>query len=65
MIELLICLIVAILVASAVLGLVSALLQLPSLGHVQAYGNVLYALIVVILVLILIGYCFPGHLHRF
>lgn len=60
MIDLVICLIVALLVAAAVLGVVRALLVLPQMSTLAPYGGVIYALIVLLVVLVIVRYCFGG-----
>jgi hypothetical protein len=59
MISLLICLIIALIVAAAVMGVVRAVLALPTFAGFAPYGGVIYALIVLLVVLLVIQYCFP------
>lgn len=61
MIELLICIIIAVIVAACVLGVVKAILALPPFVSLAPYGGVLYALVVLLVVLVAISYCYPGH----
>jgi hypothetical protein len=65
MIPLIICLIIALVVAGAVMGVVRAVLALPGSASFAPYGNVIYALIVLLVVLVIISYCFgyPMRLH--
>jgi len=65
MISLLICLIIALIVAAAVLMVVRALLALPGFAAFTPFGNVIYALVVLLIVLIVISYCFGGVQHAF
>ncbi len=58
MISLVICLVVALIIAAAVLGVVRAVLALPPMANMAPYGGVIYALILLLMVLIVIGYCF-------
>jgi hypothetical protein len=58
MIGLIICLIIALVVAAAVMGVVRALLALPAWAGFAPYGGVIYALIVLLVVLAVISYCF-------
>lgn len=58
MINLVICLVVALIIAAAVLGVVRAVLALPPMANFAPYGGVIYALILLLVVLIVIGYCF-------
>jgi len=60
MIGLLIWLIVVLLVAGAVLGVVRAILSTPPFAAFQPYGNVIYALIVLVIVLIVVGAFYGG-----
>lgn len=60
---LIICLIVALLVSAAVLGVARAVLSLPPLANLAPYGSVVYALIVLLVVLAVISFCFPGYIH--
>ena len=68
MIDLVICLIIALIVAAAVLGVVRALLALEPFTTVAPYGGVIYALIVLLIILLVINYCFgagfPRHVIR-
>ena len=59
MISIVICLIIAIIVAAAFMGVVRAVLQLPAWGGLAPYGGVIYALIVLLVVLVVIQYLFP------
>jgi hypothetical protein len=65
LIPLIICLIIALVVAGAVMGVVRAVLALPNWAGFAPYGNVIYALIVLLVVLVVINYCFgyPTRLH--
>lgn len=67
MIGLVICLIVALVIAGAMMGVVRAVLALPGSAGFAPYGGVIYALIVLLVVLIVINYCFgwPGHVIDF
>jgi len=58
MISLVICLILALVVAAAVLFVVRAILSLPFFASVQPFANVIYALIVLLIVLVVINTCF-------
>jgi hypothetical protein len=60
MIGLIIWLIVVLLVAGAVLGVVRAVLATPLFAAVQPYGNVIYALIVLLLVLVIVQMFYGG-----
>ncbi len=65
MIDLLICLIIALLIAGAVLAVIRALLSVPQFSGFAPYGNVIYALAVLLVVLCVVEYCFGGlPLHR-
>jgi hypothetical protein len=66
MIPLVVCLIIAIIVAAALLGVVRAVLALPGSATFAPYGNVIYALIVLLVVLVVVQYCFGGlpGMHR-
>jgi hypothetical protein len=59
MIELIIWLIVVLLVGAAILGVVRAVLALPPFETVRPYGNVVYALIVLLVILVAVSR-FPG-----
>jgi hypothetical protein len=63
MIGLVICLIIALVIGGAVMGVVRAVLALPGWAGFAPYGGVIYALIVLLCVLMVISYCFgyPGH----
>jgi hypothetical protein len=56
--NLILCLIVALIVAGAVMGVVRAVLALESWSWFAPYGGVIYALIVLLIVLAIINYCF-------
>lgn len=58
MIDLVICLIIALVVAAAVLGVVRALFALPPLANLAPYSGVIYALVLLLAVLLVIQYCF-------
>ncbi len=60
MIGLIICLIIALVVAAAVLGVLRAVLALPPMAGFAPYGGVIYALVVLLVVLLVIQYCFFG-----
>ena len=62
--NLIICLIVALLVAAAVLGVVRAVLALPPMATLAPYGGVIYALILLLVVLAVIDFCFDYPLLR-
>lgn len=64
MINILLCLVVALVIAAAVLGVVRAALALEPLASVRPFGGLLYALIVLLIVLVVVQYCFGG-LHDF
>ena len=66
MVDLIICLIIALLIAAAVLGVVRTLLALPGFAGFAPYGAVIYALVVLLIVLLVVSYCFGGfpHHHR-
>lgn len=55
---LIICLIIALVIAAAVLGVVRAVLALPGWAGFAPYGGVIYALIVLLIVLAIINQCF-------
>jgi hypothetical protein len=67
MIGLVICLIVALVIGGAVMGVVRAVLAMPGSSAIAPYGGVIYALIVLLMVLLVISYCFgyPGHVVDF
>jgi hypothetical protein len=56
--SLIICLIIALIIAGAVMGVVRAVLALPDWAGFAPYGGVIYALIVLLVVLAVISYCF-------
>jgi hypothetical protein len=56
--NLIICLVIALIVAAAVLGVVRAVLALPPMANLAPYGGVIYALILLLMVLAVVGYCF-------
>ncbi len=60
MIGLLIWLIVVLLIAGAVLAVVRAVLATPLFVSIQPYGNVVYALIVLVIVLIIVQLFYIG-----
>lgn len=62
--KVLICLLIAIVIAAAFMALVRAILALPPFIDLAPYGGVIYALIVLIVVIAVINYCYPGHLPR-
>jgi hypothetical protein len=64
MIGLLICLLLAIVVAAAVMGVVRAVLALPPMNALAPYGGLFYAVVVLLVVLLVIEYCFSGGLAR-
>ena len=49
--NLIVCLIIALVVAAAVLGVVRAVLALPPMANIAPYGGVIYALILLLIVL--------------
>lgn len=55
MIPLIIWLICVLLVAGAVLALVRAILALPFMADLAPYGGVIYALVVLLIVLVIVG----------
>jgi hypothetical protein len=60
MIDMLICLLIAIVVAALVLGVVRALLALEPLASIKPYGTLLYAIVLLLIGLIVIQYCVVG-----
>ncbi len=60
LISLVICLIIALLITAAVLGVLRAVLALPPLSGLAPYGGVIYALVVLLAILIIVSYCFGG-----
>jgi hypothetical protein len=56
--SLIVCLIIALVVAAAVLGVVRAVLALPPMANLAPYGGVIYALILLLIVLAVIDFCF-------
>lgn len=60
MVGLVVCLVIAIIVAAAALGVVKALLALPPMASLAPYNGVIYALIVLLVILLIIQYCFGG-----
>jgi hypothetical protein len=60
MIDVVVCLIIALLVAAALLGVVNAVLSLPPFSGFAPYSRVIYALIVLLIVLLVIQYCLVG-----
>ena len=57
---LIICLLLALVVAAAVMGVVRAVLALPAWTGFAPYGGVIYALAVLLVVLAVIQFCFGG-----
>lgn len=62
--SLIICLIIALVVAGAFMAVVRAVLALPGWAGFAPYGGVIYALIVLLVVLAVIDYCFNYPLLR-
>lgn len=59
-IDLIICLIIALIIAGAVLAVVRELVRLEGWAWLRPYGGVIYALIVLLVVLVVIQFCFGG-----
>ena len=62
MIETLICLLIAIVLAAAFLAIVRAVLALPPMAGIAPYGGVFYAVAVLIVLLLVIKFCLPQYM---